>query len=148
MRRYLNAIFGNRDVCRSLGESIERNALSHAILIEGDRGSGKRTLAKEIAKAMLCEERENSSFPLPCLGCRACYLVENGLATDLHFISRGDRATLGVDTVREMIEDTTMSATEFDHRIYIFEDAHTMTAGAQNALLKVLEEPPQNVFFI
>lgn len=148
MRRYLDAIFGNRDVCRSLGESIEKNALSHALLIEGDKGSGKHTLAKEIAKAMLCEERENPNLPLPCLKCRACYLVENNLAADLHYISRGDRASLGVDTVREMIEDTTMSATEFDHRIYIFEEAHTMTVGAQNALLKIMEEPPDGVKLI
>lgn len=148
MRRYLNAIFGNRDICRSLGESIEKNALSHAILIEGDKGSGKRTLAQEIAKALLCEERENKSTPLPCCACRACYLVDHALAADLHYISRGERATLGVDAVREMIEDTTMSSTEFDQKIYIFEDAHTMTAGAQNALLKIMEEPPEGVVLI
>lgn len=148
MRRYLDAIFGNRESCRSLGESIERNALSHALLIEGDAGSGKRTLAKEIAKAMLCEARESKELPLPCCSCRACYLVEHGLAADLHFITRGDRATIGVDTVRDMIEDTAMSATEFDHKIYIFEEAHTMTAGAQNALLKIMEEPPDGVKLI
>ena len=122
MRRYLDAIFGNQNLRLSLGESIEKNALSHAILIEGDEGSGKHTLAKEIAKAVLCEEKSNPDLPLPCCGCRACYLVENGLAADLHFISRGDRATLGVDVVRDMIEDTTMSSTEFDHKIYIFEE--------------------------
>ena len=148
MRRYLDAIFGNRESCRSLGESIEKNALSHALLIEGDAGSGKRTLAKEIAKSLLCEERENPSLPLPCCTCRACYLVENGLATDLHVISRGERATLGVDAVREMIGDTSMSSTEFDHKIYIFEEAHTMTPGAQNALLKIMEEPPDGVQLI
>ena len=148
MRRYLNAIFGNRDVCRSLGESIEKNALSHAILIEGDAGGGKHTLAKEIAKALLCEERENKDTPLPCSSCRACYLVDHGLATDLHFISRGEKATIGVDAVREVIEDTALAATEFNHKIYIFEDAHTMTTGAQNALLKIMEEPPRGVVLI
>ena len=148
MRRYLEAVFGNRENCRALGESIEKAALSHALLIEGDVGSGKRTLAKELAKALLCEERSNKNAPLPCCSCRACYLVENGLAPDVHYISRGDRATLGVDAVREMIKDTAMAATEFDARIYIFEDAHTMTAGAQNALLKIMEEPPAGVTLI
>ena len=145
MRRYLDAVFGNKDSCRSLGESIEKNALSHALLIEGEKGSGKHTLAKEIAKALLCEGRADKDAPLPCSSCRACYLVENNLAPDVHFISRGDRATLGVDAVREMIKDTAMASTEFDHKIYIFEDAHTMTAGAQNALLKIMEEPPAGV---
>lgn len=148
MRRYLEAVFGNRENCRALGESIEKNALSHALLIEGDSGAGKRTLAREIAKALLCEERENKNLPLPCCSCRACYLVENGLAPDVHYISRGDRATLGVDAIREMIKDTAMASTEFDARIYVFEDAHTMTAGAQNALLKIMEEPPDGVSLI
>ncbi|MBE6656398.1 MAG: hypothetical protein E7609_06000 [Ruminococcaceae bacterium] len=148
MRQYLDAIFGNRESCRSLGESIEKNALSHALLIEGDAGSGKRTFAKEVAKAMLCENRENKSMPLPCSECRACYLVDHELALDLHFITKGERATIGVDTVREVIEDTNMSSTEFSHKIYVFEDAHTMTAGAQNALLKTMEEPPEGVKLI
>ena len=148
MRRYLDAVFGNRENCRTLGESIEKGALSHALLIEGEEGSGKRTLAKELAKALLCEAREDGNATLPCSCCRACYLVENGLAPDVHIISRGDRATLGVDAVREMIKDTAMASTEFDRRIYIFEDAHTMTAGAQNALLKIMEEPPEGVHLI
>ena len=148
MRRYLEAVFGNRESCLSLGKSIERNTLSHAILIEGDEGSGKRTLAKQIAKACLCEGRKDPSLPLPCCECRACHLVENGLAPDVHSITRGDRATLGVEAVRDMIEDTAMASTEFDQRFYIFEDAHTMTAQAQNALLKVMEEPPEGVILL
>ena len=148
MRRYLEAIHGNRESCLSLGKSIERDALSHAILIEGDEGSGKRTLAKQIAKSCLCENKGDPSLPLPCDNCRACYLVENDLAPDIHFIHRGERATLGVEAVRDMIEDTNMASTEFDHRFYIFEDAHTMTAQAQNALLKVMEEPPDGVVLL
>lgn len=145
MRQYFPAIFGNRDTARALGESAERSALPHALLIEGAQGSGKRTLAKEIAMAALCESRKDTSHPLPCRSCRACYLIENGLAPDVHYVTRGDRATLGVEAVRDMIEDTAMAATELDYKIYIFEDAHTMTVQAQNALLKVMEEPPAPV---
>lgn len=148
MRRYLDAIFGNRENCLSLGKSAEKNTLSHAILIEGDEGSGKRTLAKQIAKACLCENRTDKTSPLPCNACRACHLVENDLAPDVHKINRGERATLGVEAVRDMIEDTAMASTEFDYRFYIFEDAHTMTAQAQNALLKVMEEPPEGVVLL
>ncbi len=148
MRQYFGAVFGNRETCFSLGKSIENDSLYHALLIEGDAGSGKRTLAKEIAKATLCECKNDSSKPLPCGACRACQLAERGLVPDIHYFSRGERATLGVEAVREMIADTVMASTEFDNKIYIFEDAHTMTAQAQNALLKVLEEPPVGVKII
>lgn len=144
-RQYMDAVFGNADTRRSLGQSIEAGVLSHAILIEGDIGSGKRTLASEIAMSLLCENRENRSHSLPCRTCRACHLVKEGLAPDVHYIRRGDKATLGVDAVREMIEDTAMASVEFDTKLYIFEDAEAMTVQAQNALLKVMEEPPEGV---
>lgn len=145
MRRYLTAVFGNADTRTALGQSIENASLSHAILIEGDLGSGKHTLAKEIAMASLCENRTNKQHPLPCRACRACHLAEEGLAPDIHYISRGDKSTLGIDAVREMIADTAMAAVEFENKLYIFEEAETMTAQAQNALLKIMEEPPEGV---
>ena len=148
MRQYFDAVFGNRETCTALGKSIESDALYHALLIEGDTGSGKRTLAKEISKAVLCECKNDVTRPLPCGECRACQLAERGLIPDIHYFSRGERTTLGVEAVREMIDDTVMAATEFDSKIYIFEDAHTMTVQAQNALLKVLEEPPHGVNII
>jgi len=148
MRQYLNLVFGNTDTRLSLGKSTEQASLPHAILIEGDRGCGKHTLAKEITMAALCENKENLSHPLPCRACRACHLVNEGLVPDIHYISRGDKATLGVDAVREMIDDTVMSSVEFDYKFYVFEDAETMTVQAQNALLKIMEEPPASVKII
>lgn len=145
VRQYMNAVFGNADTRAALGKSIEEGTLSHAILIEGDAGSGKRTLAREIAMSLLCENRESTAHPLPCRQCRACHLVDSDLATDVHYIRRGDKATLGVDAVREMIDDTAMSSVEFDTRLYIFEDTESMTPQAQNALLKIMEEPPEGV---
>lgn len=142
MRQYLNLVFGNDETRASLGKSIETASLSHAIILEGDRGSGKHTLAKEIAMATLCENKNDPRHPLPCRVCRACHMVDASLAPDIHYISRKDKATLGVDAVREMIDDTVMSSVEFDAKLYIFEDAETMTAQAQNALLKIMEEPP------
>ena len=98
--------------------------------------------------ATLCENKNDPRHPLPCRVCRACHMVDASLAPDIHYISRKDKATLGVDAVREMIDDTVMSSVEFDAKLYIFEDAETMTAQAQNALLKVFEEPPKRVAFI
>ena len=103
MRQYFDAVFGNRETCTALGKSIESDALYHALLIEGDTGSGKRTLAKEISKAVLCECKNDVTRPLPCGECRACQLAERGLIPDIHYFSRGERTTLGVEAVREMI---------------------------------------------
>ena len=148
MRRYLDQLLGNEETKSALGAAIARTTLSHALLIEGDEGSGKRTLAREIASALLCEAKGDEGASLPCRACRACHLVSEGLAPDVHFITRGDKATLGVDAVREMIGDASMASTEFDYKVYVFEDAHTLTVQAQNALLKVMEEPPEGVVIL
>lgn len=148
MRRYLEALYGNNRTKALLGSCLTQGTLPHALVLEGPDGSGKRTLAKELAAALVCENKGNESLPLPCHACRACRLVEAENATDVHFITKEDKASLGVDAVRSMRQDVYLSATEFDAKIYIFEDAHTMTTQAQNALLIVLEEPPEGVYFI
>ena len=148
MRRYLDALYGNDGLKSSLGKSIENNALHHALLIEGPKGSGKKTLALQIAAAEVCESKKNPSLPLPCGQCRSCQLVLSGNAPDVTFISKGNRATLGVEAVREAKEDMFLSPTELPLKLYIFEDADTMTVQAQNALLIVLEEPPRTTKII
>jgi DNA polymerase-3 subunit delta' len=119
--------------------------MPHAFLISGATGSGKRTLALEIAKALNCENREKSDL-LPCGRCNACRRITEGNYTDVKILEKPkDRATLGVDPIKLMREDSFLSATESDYKIYIIDDAETMTPEAQNALLKVLEEPPPSV---
>ncbi len=145
MRRYMDLLYGNRDAKESLCRAAEKNALPHALIIEGVRGSGKKTFAKELAAAQLCEHRTDSDCPLPCKGCRSCRIIADGNAVDVKWVTRGDKATLGVDAVREAKHDMYLSATEFDFKFYIFDEAHLMTAQAQNALLIVLEEPPPKV---
>lgn len=147
MRRYLSALYGNDRTRAMLGDCVEQGNLPHAMIIEGPSGSGKRTLAKELAAALVCENKSNAAQPLPCHTCRACHLVDTGNATDVHFITREDKASIGIEAVRELRRDVYLSSTEFDARVYIFEDAHTMTPQAQNALLIVLEEPPPGVHF-
>jgi len=148
MRSYMPALYGNAQAKDSLGHAVENNTLPHAIIIEGPRGSGKKTLARQIVASQLCENRTNASMPLPCCRCRACNLVLHDNAVDVMRISRGEKSTLGVDAVREAKQDMFLSSTEFDYKFYIFEDAHTMTVQAQNALLIVLEEPPPQVKII
>ncbi len=148
MRAYMSQLYGNAANKDLLGRLIENGTLPHALIIEGASGSGKRTLAKQIIAASLCENRTASDKPLPCGSCRSCRLVLEGKATDVSWISRADKATLGVDLVRAAKSDMYLSANEFGSKFYIFEDAHTMTAQAQNALLVALEEPPKSVSII
>lgn len=148
MRAYFDTLYGNEATKNILGRQIARGEMSHALLIEGEDGSGKSTLASLISAALICENRQSADVPLPCGKCRACRLALTRNAPDIHVIDKGDKATLGVDAVREAREDMFLSATEFDSKIYIFKDAHTMTPQAQNSLLIVLEEPPEGVHIL
>lgn len=148
MRSYLSYLYGNGSVKEQLGHSAEKDTLSHAFIIEGAPGSGKKTLAKELIAAALCESREDPAFPLPCHNCRACRLINEQKAADVKWISRAEKATLGVDAVRAERNDMYLAPNEFSRKFYVFEDAHTMTVQAQNALLIALEEPPRNVHIL
>lgn len=145
MRLYFDQIYGNQTLTEQLGEQLRQNKLFHALIIEGAPGSGKRLLARQLAAALLCEKRTEATATLPCGHCRACQLVAGNNAPDVKTVSKGDKATLGVDAIREIRQDMFLCATEFDRKIYIIEDAHTLTVQAQNALLKVLEEPPTEI---
>ena len=149
MRDFLPLIVGNDALRRRLGTEIATGARSHAYIIEGARGSGKRTLAKQLAMAVACEHRADASYPLPCGECACCRKLREGLSPDVITVTRPeDRATMGVDTVRLVREGLAVVPNDLDTKIYIIEDAHTMTEQAQNAFLLSLEEPPSFVLFL
>lgn len=148
MRSYMSTLYGNSAAKERFGHSAEKDSLSHALIIEGAKGSGKKTLAKQIIAASLCDVRHEKDTPLPCGNCRACKLVFSDKAADVKWISRGEKATLGVDAVRAEKNDMYLAPNEFERKFYVFEDAHTMTVQAQNALLIALEEPPENVHIL
>jgi DNA polymerase-3 subunit delta' len=150
MREYFKRVLGNNDARGRVGVAIESGRNAHAFLIGGPSGSGKRTFATEIAAALNCEKRNDSSgTPLPCGRCQACLRIYNGGFTDVKITEKPkDRATLGVAQIKDLREDMFLSATESEHKVYIIDDAETMTVEAQNALLKVLEEPPRGVVII
>ena len=146
MRNYFPNLYENRRTAEMLGAAIENNTISHALLIVGPEGSGKSTLAMEIAMALNCEKRTDRAYPLPCGFCNTCRRIKGSNFTDVKYLEKSkDRATIGVDAVKDFREDMFLSATESDRKIYIIDSAHTMTPEAQNALLKVLEEPPTSV---
>ena len=143
---FLDGILGNADTRRRLGEAISAGTLPHAIMINGARGSGKRTLADAIAMALLCRE---GGERLPCGRCVVCRRIRAHEHTDVKYLSqRAGKATLGVDEVRIIREDMFLSPSESDLKVYIIENADALTPQSQNALLKVLEEPPRAVYII
>ncbi len=138
-------IIGNKGVCSIIAAHIKSKTLSHAYIIEGPKGSGKRTLAREIAKALSCE---SPSPDLPCGKCRSCKRIEEGLDTDIYTLTKGDKASIQVDPVREMTDTLGYYPDDGDYKVYIIEEAEKMTTQAQNALLLSLEEPPSYVVFL
>lgn len=117
----------------------------HAVLLQGEPGCGKRTLARWIAAAAVCANDARR----PCGGCRACARVLEGNHPDVReVLGTGTTGTVKVDQIRELRQDALRPPLEADVKVYILPDAHKMVEQAQNALLKILEEPPAYVRFI
>ena len=135
-------LIGNFRICNMLDSMIKNHRIPHAILIEGEEGLGKKTLAKFIAKACLCKDESS-----PCFTCKTCHLIEVGSHPDFQVITP-DGSQIKVDQVRELRMEAFLTPMAADGRVFIIESAHTMNDAAQNALLKILEEPPQGVTFI
>lgn len=149
VREYFPGLIGNIETKARLGRAIEAGTLPHAFLIGGPSGSGKSTLALQIAAAMNCLSKNVGSSPLPCGNCSNCRRISEGNYPDVKLLAKKkDKATLGVEAVKDFREDMFLSSTESEHKIYIIDDAECMTPEAQNALLKVLEEPPTAVSII
>ncbi len=149
MRGYFERLLGNDETKVRVGRAIEVGRLPHAFLIGGPSGSGKTTLATEMAAAINCLEKDNLNMSLPCGRCNNCRRIYDGNFPDLKILSKKkDKATLGVEAVKDFREDMFLSSTEAESKIYIIDDAECMTPEAQNALLKVLEEPPRSVIIM
>jgi len=133
---------GNAPVKRQLAAEIDAGRFPHALLIEGAPGSGRRTLARIIARAALC--RCEDAGQRPCGTCTAC---QKEVPPDLTEVG-GDGAAIPVDTIRWLREDAYLKPNESQYRVILLADAQLMRHEAQNALLKILEEPPAHVIFI
>ncbi len=149
MKEIFPNIFGNEELCARFARSLlsDKPDLPHAYIIEGAYGTGKHTLAVELAKALVCEKRTDLSVPLPCHDCRSCRNIARGVCPDVIEILK-DGASVGVDAIRELRRDIHIYPNDLERKIYIINDAHTMTPQAQNALLLTLEEPPPYAFIL
>lgn len=128
----------------TLSALLKEGLLSHAVLIEGDKGTGKRELALWLAKAILCRN-ENP----PCGNCSVCRKIENGNHPDVGiFCGDGRARSFHIDSIREIKNSLWLAPNESEQKIYILLDIEDMSQEAQNALLKSLEEPPSHARFI
>lgn len=137
------SLLGNERLRENLRNSIRRGRISHFYLISGPEGSGKRTLARLLAAAILCQGSEK-----PCLSCPACRKVMGGLHPDYITIDDLEKKTVPVELIRKARADIYVQPNEASRKIYLFPRAQDMGLPGQNALLKVLEEPPAYGVFI
>ena len=147
MNRAMPNIVGNRSLCARLISDAQASSLSHAYILEGETGSGRKTIALLCAAATACENKDDRSRSLPCLCCNSCRKIMERKSTDVIFIKEEDKASVGVDVSRFIKEDVYVIPNDLEDKFYIIEEADTMTEQAQNALLLTLEEPPAFVHF-
>ncbi|MBO7376679.1 MAG: hypothetical protein J6V01_06195 [Clostridia bacterium] len=150
MREFLPELAGNRELKETISAAVLRDppGLSHAYIIEGRPGSGRRTLALGIASALVCRKRGDPGSPLPCGVCPVCRRIAAGIHPDVQTVGTDEgRQSVGVEAVRTLREDIFIRPVELDYRIVILNPADRMTAQAQNALLLTLEEPPSYAIF-
>jgi DNA polymerase-3 subunit delta' len=136
-------LLGNERLRQNLESSLQKGHISHFYLISGPAGSGKHTLARLLAAAILCHDRRR-----PCLQCEPCRKVMANTHPDFITIDDPERKTVPVDLIREARADIYIRPNEAEHKIYLFPRAQDMLIPSQNALLKVLEEPPSYGVFI
>lgn len=139
-----NNIIGNEALRAKLYSDIKNGSLAHAYIIEGKRGSGRRTLAKNIIAAMACEKPGDT---LPCGECKSCRHIFEDKCPDVITVGRGDKSSIGVDVIRELKSTLLAVPNDLEIKAYIIEDSDTMTQQAQNAFLLTLEQPPRFVSF-
>jgi len=141
--RRFEDVLGQPHVVKALSHALDSDRLHPAILLTGTRGVGKTTLARIIAKGLNCETGVTAN---PCGKCPACQQVDEGRFVDLLEIDAASHT--GVDDVRQVIDNAQYAPVRGRYKVYLIDEVHMLSKNAFNALLKTLEEPPQQVKFI
>lgn len=132
-------ILGHDTIKEHFQKAIEAHKISHAYILAGEAGMGRKSLAHAFALTLLCEKGKSD----PCMECHACKQVLSGNHPDLIHVTHEKVGSIGVDDIREQINETIMIRPYSSYyKIYIVDEAEKMTVQAQNALLKTIEEPP------
>lgn len=136
-------LLGNEELKKRLSASFRAGKHSHCYLICGPEGSGKKTLARAMAQALQCEQAN-----APCGRCNVCRKVAAGIHPDVITVDDTERKTISVELIRQLQADAFVHPNEGKQKIYLIPRAQDMTENAQNALLKLIEEPPSYAVFL
>src|SRR5574344_1519417 len=136
-------VVGQPQVTVTLKNELQSGRINHAYLFTGSRGTGKTTCAKILAKAVNCLNPHDGD---PCGECEICRGIDSGSILDVSEIDAASNN--GVDNIRTITDQAAFTPAKAKYRVYIIDEVHMLSAGAFNALLKTLEEPPAHVVFI
>lgn len=136
-------VIGQSHITDSLKNQVQSGRLSHAYIFIGTRGTGKTSCARILAKAVNCEHPVNGN---PCCKCASCQGIAEGSVVDI--VELDAASNNGVDNVRALREEAVFSPATAKKRVYIIDEVHMLSTSAFNALLKILEEPPEHLLFI
>ncbi len=133
-------VIGHHSIIEHFKNAIQQDKLSHAYILNGEIGSGKKTLAKAFIMQLMCENQENA----PCMECRSCKQMLNYNQPDVKWVTHEKVSSIGVDDIRKQINnDIVIKPYSSKYKVYVIDEAEKMTDQAQNALLKTIEEPPE-----
>ena len=132
-------VVGHKDILKYISSAVENNRVSHAYILNGERGSGKRMLANLFATTLLCESGNSE----PCGKCHSCRQAESGNHPDIIRVTHEKPNSISVDDIRTQVNNTVdIKPYQGPYKVYIIPQADLMTPQAQNAILKTIEEPP------
>ncbi len=136
-------VVGQEHITATLKQEIASGRIGHAYLFTGSRGTGKTSCSKIIAKAVNCPNQHDGN---PCGVCEICKGIDDGSVLDVTEIDAASNN--GVDNIRQLREEANFTPAQVNYRVYIIDETHMLSVGAFNALLKIMEEPPEHVIFI
>lgn len=138
-------VVGHKDILKYISSAVENNRVSHAYILNGERGSGKKMLANLFAMTLLCENGDNE----PCGKCHSCKQAESGNHPDIIRVTHEKPNSISVDDIRTQVNNTVdIKPYQGPYKVYIIPQADMMTPQAQNAILKTIEEPPSYAVFL
>lgn len=133
-------VLGNEHIKNHFIKGIQADRISHAYIINGDKGMGKKTVAKAFAMTLLCQEKGSE----PCMKCKSCIQAMSDNNPDIIYIEPDKPNLMSIELVREkLVNDVSLRPYSYSHKVYIVSEADLMNQQAQNAILKTIEEPPE-----